>query len=184
MCRLSSPKEMLLFLILSQVLAYKFLFWLLETCSQQDHVCAQNSQWVSRNEICLKKAPREKGPFYCLFLIFLQSWSWNLSCDFLIPTGIILPWSISFLPAPHLGVFWLTELLHIFLLFPLGSMNVDTLGHNLGFLFVLSNSWLWAVVCGLHLHIRSRPGLAMPALSEPAAGNCWAPRLCSAGVIL
>lgn len=52
---LPSPREMLLSLVSSQVLAYKFLFWLLETCSQQDHVCAQTSQRVIRNEIGLKK---------------------------------------------------------------------------------------------------------------------------------
>lgn len=47
-------------LVSNQVLAYKFLFWLLETCSQQEscsssRVCAQTSQLFSGNEIGLKK---------------------------------------------------------------------------------------------------------------------------------
>lgn len=121
MSKSSSPTEMLLSLILSCVFAYKFVFWLLETCSRQVHVCAQTSQWVSRNEIGLKKSSQRERLtvlvyFWLTFSLILESELWLSNLLAWIPTGSRnLPRSVSFLPAPHLGVFWLTQLTSAYL---------------------------------------------------------------------
>lgn len=191
---LPSPRKVLLSLLSSQVLTFKFLDWLLETCSHQEScsssiLCAQTSQLFSENEIGLKNYSwrgRQTISVHFWFLFSPDPGIWALT---FLHFSLDSHWWSSYLDLFHFCLLltlessgWLDWLLLIFLLFQFGSMNVDSLAPKLGLIFVLdhsllwnaaalvlSSSWLWfalTVVCGLCLHIKSSPGLTMDVFWE------------------